>query len=315
MESYNILKVLAQIAGIGGVSLGILFLLFRNIITRTLTKTLPSEKAFSLVRLIIILTFSISIVGLLGYFMITLKSMDNEMGTMKLQLDEATRSIQSYKDSLSNVLNITEKTRYSNIQEYENHTLLDLTGWKKLTDEEKKGKIKKSIGEWRITSRLAKVTEDVKYYFEDAATSSGIPPLLSCQTHKFNFYENKDENRIGGENMKRYLIDIDISNEPPQREFEIRYTQIYYNSFQGETQDWGAVPINNPMQKMTFEIIFPPNKPFKSYTLLAYPDLPSQPREVYEGNPIISADPNGKSLKWTVENPKLRYIYRINWQW
>lgn len=315
MNQLELLKTLAQIAGIGGIAFGVLFLLFRDVISNSLKKSLPPEKAYELVRLIIIFTFSVSIIGLLGYFYISIKTMDNKMSSLGQELESTKANLQAYKDSLSGFVHITEKSRYSNIQEFENNVVLDLSGWQKITDEEKKNKIKRSIGQWHKKIRLAKVTEDVRYYYQDAATSSGIEPIFSCQTHKFKFSENKDANRVGGENLKRYLIDIDISGEPPQKTFNIEYTQVYYNSFQGETQDWAAVPINNPTQKIVFEILFPPNKPFKNYTLLAYPDLPNQSREKFSEKPVIEADPSGKKIKWTISNPRLRYIYRINWDW
>jgi len=311
----ELLKTLAQIAGIGGISLGVLFFLFRDVISNSLKKSLPPEKAYELVRLIIIFTFSVSLVGLLGYFYISIKSMDKEMSTLNQEVEKNKKDLEQYKDSLSQITNITEKSRHPNIQEFENNTTLDLTEWQKITQEEKQNKIKSSKGVWRKKIALSRVTEDVKYYHHDVATGSGIEPIFSCSTHKFKTSANKDVNRTGGENMQRYLLDIDISNEPPQKKFNIEYTQVFYNSFQGETQDWSAITTHNPTQKLIYEVIFPPTKPFKKYTLLAYPDLPNQPREIFSEKPIVEVDPAGKRIKWIIESPKLRYIYRINWEW
>ncbi|GEM_PF-4345966 len=61
----NLLKTLAQIAGIGGISLGVLLLLFRDIIRKNIFPKFKDEKlAYRLLRLIVMVVWSVAIVGI-----------------------------------------------------------------------------------------------------------------------------------------------------------------------------------------------------------------------------------------------------------
>lgn len=61
----NILKILGQIAGIGGISLGVLLILFRDIIRKNIFPKFKDEKlAYRLLRLIVIVVWSVAIVGI-----------------------------------------------------------------------------------------------------------------------------------------------------------------------------------------------------------------------------------------------------------
>jgi hypothetical protein len=60
----DLLKTLGQIAGIGGISLGVFLLLFRDLIRKKIFPTLTKDQAFRLLRLIAILVWSVAIVGI-----------------------------------------------------------------------------------------------------------------------------------------------------------------------------------------------------------------------------------------------------------
>jgi len=61
----NLFKTLGQIAGIGGIALGIVLLIFREVISRTVFTALSPDNAYRLIRLIIVLVFILGIVGLI----------------------------------------------------------------------------------------------------------------------------------------------------------------------------------------------------------------------------------------------------------
>ena len=60
----ELLKTLGQIAGIGGISLGVFLLLFRDLIRKKIFPILTKDQAFRLLRLIAILVWSIAIAGI-----------------------------------------------------------------------------------------------------------------------------------------------------------------------------------------------------------------------------------------------------------
>lgn len=60
----SILKTVGQVAGIGGISLGVLLLLFRDIIRKNIFPTLASEEAYRLLRLITVAVWSVALAGI-----------------------------------------------------------------------------------------------------------------------------------------------------------------------------------------------------------------------------------------------------------
>ena len=63
----DLLRTMGQIAGIGGLSLGVLLLVFRDIIRKTIFPQLTKQDAYRLLRLIAILVFLIAAFGLVAW--------------------------------------------------------------------------------------------------------------------------------------------------------------------------------------------------------------------------------------------------------
>lgn len=67
MADAGILTVVAQVAGIGGIALGVLLLVFRDIIRRNIFPKLSRHNAYSLLRLMVVLVWSIALVGIVAW--------------------------------------------------------------------------------------------------------------------------------------------------------------------------------------------------------------------------------------------------------
>lgn len=63
----NIIKIAGQIAGIGGLALGVFLLLFRELIIKKIFPNLTREHGYKILRLFMILTFMISVVGIIAW--------------------------------------------------------------------------------------------------------------------------------------------------------------------------------------------------------------------------------------------------------
>jgi hypothetical protein len=63
----TILKTVGEIAGIGGLSLGVVLLLFRDVIRKNIFPLLGVVEAYKLLRLIVILVFMIGVAGLAAW--------------------------------------------------------------------------------------------------------------------------------------------------------------------------------------------------------------------------------------------------------
>jgi hypothetical protein len=60
----DILKTVGQVAGIGGLALGVLSITFRDIIRKNIFPKLPPAEAYRLLRLITLAVWSVAIVGI-----------------------------------------------------------------------------------------------------------------------------------------------------------------------------------------------------------------------------------------------------------
>lgn len=63
----EILKTVGQVAGIGGLALGIFLILFRDVIRKNVFSDLTKEQSYTLLRMIIILVWTIAIAGLIAW--------------------------------------------------------------------------------------------------------------------------------------------------------------------------------------------------------------------------------------------------------
>jgi hypothetical protein len=63
----ELLKVVGQIAGIGGLALGVFLLLFREIIRKKIFPMLPPAQAYRLLQMIIVAVWSVAILGIAAW--------------------------------------------------------------------------------------------------------------------------------------------------------------------------------------------------------------------------------------------------------
>lgn len=60
----SLLKVLGQIAGVAGIALGVLLIVFREVIRKNIFPNLERHQAYRIIQLIITLTFAIAVLGI-----------------------------------------------------------------------------------------------------------------------------------------------------------------------------------------------------------------------------------------------------------
>src|ERR1051326_7987663 len=64
LDESALFKTLGKIGGIGGISLGVFLILFRDLIRKVAFPTLDNTQAYNVILIILLLTFGISLVGL-----------------------------------------------------------------------------------------------------------------------------------------------------------------------------------------------------------------------------------------------------------
>jgi hypothetical protein len=63
----KLLEIVGQVAGIGGLALGVLLIVFRDIIRKNIFPKLPSAQAYRLLRLIIGAVWSVAVIGIIAW--------------------------------------------------------------------------------------------------------------------------------------------------------------------------------------------------------------------------------------------------------
>lgn len=77
-NSVSLVREIGQIAGIGGLALGTLALIFREVIRKNVFPSLTKTHAFQILRLIIVLTFSVAALGIGAWVFAPLKTVHTE---------------------------------------------------------------------------------------------------------------------------------------------------------------------------------------------------------------------------------------------
>ena len=87
----DVLKIVGQVAGIGGLALGVFLLLFRDIIRKNIFPKLPPAEAYRLLRLITVAVWSVAIVGIAAWVYSTQARQPSHDGTV-IQHTDGTNS-------------------------------------------------------------------------------------------------------------------------------------------------------------------------------------------------------------------------------
>lgn len=189
-------------------------------------------------------------------------------------------------------------------------TLLDLT-LRQHVDEVNRKEVRVSPAKWVTSIEVQKITEAPRFFLKELWTS-GMTPDVIAFTHPYAVQQLPYVPSAGRMTLRKYGLFIDVSREPPNKPFTIRYQYIFWNSFQSQTEEWAAAPIKHATKSLKFEILAPHDKEFKSVKAYMYPTR-SDRIELYTGpdRPVLSP----AKLTWKVTTPVINHSYRLLWNW
>ena len=75
MNATSLLTVVGQVAGIGGLALGVLLLVFRDVIRKNIFPELAADHAYRIIQLIIVLTFSVAAIGIAAWVYVSTREL------------------------------------------------------------------------------------------------------------------------------------------------------------------------------------------------------------------------------------------------
>jgi hypothetical protein len=168
----EILKTVCQAAGIGGVALVVFYLLFREIIRKSIFPKLPPEDAYRLLRLIIGAIWSVAVIGIAAWavtqpppfppikpdaLLDRMLSLSAKNALLMKQVDDIKSSVDALSQEKMNTLIHLEQERQDNLRRIRGIMRYELySGFtdeiKQLTDEEQKHPDMKDALRRRITA-------------------------------------------------------------------------------------------------------------------------------------------------------------------
>ncbi len=163
----------------------------------------------------------------------------------------------------------------------------------------------------RVQLKKIKPAETVQFQ----GKTSGLDLFSSCVSpYPFREIGLRGEEIQGTERMKVRRLVIDVSKVPEGVEFDLRTVSTYWNTAQTEPELWFGVIGYEQSFKVSQLLLFPPGKPFTSYSLLVTRTVKDTPRP-YEGPRILLTGPDRNWIYWEVPNPEDGYVYRLHWKW
>ena len=174
------LEVVGQVAGIGGLSLGVLLLLFREIIRKNIFPNLTKTQAYSIIKLIVVLTFIVAAFGIVAWVYIELDS-NHELTVQKNQTPSV--DIPSYSDFIS----ISDLRKNKNLDG--KSPFLNFLS-------ENNGKIAKISIEFDLSDSEseAESCEDPEVYYLGEYANALSWPTDECGVYWVNFDDNANVN-------------------------------------------------------------------------------------------------------------------------
>lgn len=88
MDEYSLLEKIGQIAGIGGIALGVFLFIFKDVIRKNIFPSLNRDQAYNIIKLVLILTFLIAIFGIAAWVWSESQSNKQKQDTSAIPLEQ-----------------------------------------------------------------------------------------------------------------------------------------------------------------------------------------------------------------------------------
>lgn len=307
MDMESILRIVGQIAGIGGLAIGLFLLVARSVL-----KELPKPKGFSqdrfksIVDKIIIFAFILSIIGLGIYgFLKYMESANLVQENKKLQ------------NTLSLIVEQNLKAKTAAIEVLDLDLTFDLTGWKSVPLENIRTD-KKSLEITTNKRKLWKATREAKTMIGTYGTRSSFEPVFDCLEYDMLPIRNTDPLTPGVDTENRWILEYNLEKAPLFTPFEVTTVVRAYNSMQNEKTEFEGTLISFPTRKALLRVKFPMNKlPLEDPNSIWCETKPLGENIPFSRvqNPKINISEDRSIVEWEIDEPRLNYLYLIHWNW
>jgi serine/threonine protein kinase len=189
--------------------------------------------------------------------------------------------------------------------------IVDLRPWKEVPPE----KLGELHGAVTAIRRLRLKKTKPALLFHTQGRTSGLDLFWSCLSpYPFRETGQKGDTFVGMDRMKARELSIDVSHIAENEEFDLRFASTYWNSMQTDQELWYGIIGYEQSFKASLLILFPPEKPYREYTLMVARTVKDQPVP-YRGPKLLLEGSRRDWLYWEVPNPEEGYVYRLHWKW
>jgi hypothetical protein len=300
----NILLVVGKIAGIGGLAIGSLLLIFRTVL-----KTVPPPKKvlapayFKMIDKIILYTFILALVGVGCYVFLEYRKY------AQLQQDH-----DALKQQLAQIQDVKLKARGAALEVLSCEVTFDFSNWS-LVPEEERLTTRRSFELITSRRRIWRATPETQQFFATFGTDSPFEPVFDGALLSQEI-PNTDQLQSGKDVLRRWILEYDIRSVPLFTPYDVVSEIKAWNCYQNDKMGHEGTLIMFPTRTATLKVIFPPDRRPIPETIRAldFPlDKSRSPKPV--DSPKLTVAPDRSWVSWEIEAPHLNFHYILEWQW
>ena len=188
--------------------------------------------------------------------------------------------------------------------------LIDLRGWKEVPPD----RVSEFVSAVTSTRKLRLKKVSAAQNFEIQGRTTGLELFWSCQHFPFSVEAQIGESLTGLRPMKVRKLVVDVSGVEIGREVDLDCTSTYWNTTQTEDDQWfGLIGYRNSFVASML-ILFPANKPFKTFRLSVAPAAKGNFLS-FTGRRIVLQSRKRDWIYWEVPTPESGQLYRLDWTW
>lgn len=167
---------------------------------------------------------------------------------------------------------------------------------------------------WTRYTLLRKLSDARKHVVFEFATT-GFDISLRSLTHDA-IPEKVTVPHLHGNVMLKHTwrLPIDVQRVRINQDFLVINEATYWNAFAGDDKEWAAMPVTDNTDYVAMLVIFPEDKPFKSFDLYEKPRF-SKELKRFPSPWTTFNGANHQTLLWQIDKPTKGYEYQVNWTW
>ena len=344
MGEFHTIQTVVTIAGVAGLAVFLVIGLLKTFIVEWLAPKQPAKltrkQIEGIVKQIIWSSLTIAVLSLLVWGTTRIVDSNNQtaqnvaatsgqVGGLRRQVADLqteletnenkgvsmTKELADIHEKLDRITEPSLKEQIPGYEIIERVVVFDLTRWQPVSPD-RRATDKDCTVVTRSIQRVVKVKNEAKFAISTYATSGTWDPAFACTTHNLSPRRNNDRLPVGKPNLRRWLLEFDISSEPIYEEFIINHSITTWNSFQDLVGEFAETLITHPCKTAIIEVELPPSMVYATGSIRGgkYPLGPPLTL-LSDEEATIEYIESKHTVRMVVHEPRLGMHYRLMWQW